>query len=78
VRGGAGRGAGPKPQPWDNREELIELVELQKCLDEVEVARVAKAGQLAFLMEDISMVLVDLGLPLPQGSTRTYVGLVMS
>jgi hypothetical protein len=45
--------------PWDNWEELTELVEFQKHLDEVEVARVAEAGQLVVLVDDISMVLVE-------------------
>jgi hypothetical protein len=40
---------------WDKQDELSELVELWKHLDEVEVARITWAGQL--------VALVDLGLP---------------
>jgi hypothetical protein len=49
--------------PWDNREELTELVELRRRLEEAEVERITEAGQLAILVGDISKVLVDLGMP---------------
>jgi hypothetical protein len=53
--------------PWDNEEELTELIELYKCLDEVEVVRIAEVGQLAFLVGDIPKALEDLHmLPIPR------------
>jgi hypothetical protein len=53
--------------PWDNEEELTELIELYKRLDEVEVVRIAEVGQLAFLVGDISKALEDLHmLPIPR------------
>jgi hypothetical protein len=47
----------------DNHEELMELVGLRRRLGENEVECVAKVGQLAVLVGDISKVLVDLGMP---------------
>jgi hypothetical protein len=49
--------------PYGNREELTGLIDLQKSMDEAEVARVVEAGQLAILVEDIFRVLMDLGMP---------------
>jgi hypothetical protein len=49
--------------PWDNRLELMELVELWRHLEEAEMERVIEAGRLANLVWDISKVLVDLGMP---------------
>jgi hypothetical protein len=52
--------------PWDNYNELMELIKLWRCLKEVEVECIAMVGRLAILVRDISMVLVDLGmLPIP-------------
>jgi hypothetical protein len=42
---------------------VTKLVELRKLLDEAEVAHVTKVGQLAFLVGNISTVLVDLCMP---------------
>jgi hypothetical protein len=30
--------------PWDNQEELTELIKPKKCLDEAKVAYIAEAG----------------------------------
>jgi hypothetical protein len=49
--------------PRDNYEELMELTELQRCLEGAEVEHVTEAGWLAILVWDISMVLVNLGMP---------------
>jgi hypothetical protein len=49
--------------PRVNCEELMELVELQRCLEEVEVEHIIQDGRLAILVGDISKVLVDLGMP---------------
>jgi hypothetical protein len=46
----------------DNYEELMESVELQRCLKEPEVERVTKVERLAILVWDVSKVLVDLGM----------------
>jgi hypothetical protein len=48
----------------ENRDELLELVELWKHLNEAVVVRIAKARQLVALVEDISNALVDLGNPI--------------
>jgi hypothetical protein len=53
--------------PWDNQDELLELVELQKCLGEVEVGRVTEASELAVLEGEMSKVLVFLGRPPIEG-----------
>jgi hypothetical protein len=47
----------------ENWEELMDLIELRRCLDEGEEARIVEAGQVAVLLGDISKVLVDLGMP---------------
>jgi hypothetical protein len=49
--------------PWDNRDELMELVELQRHLKEAEVECAAEAERLAILVGDISKVMLDLGMP---------------
>jgi hypothetical protein len=49
--------------PWDNREELMEFVELRRLLQDPEVHCITEAGWLAILVRDISKVLVDLGMP---------------
>jgi hypothetical protein len=58
----------------DNREELMELFELWKLLDEVEAERITDAGQLTVLVGDISKALVDLGMSpisrIPQDPSR--------
>jgi hypothetical protein len=54
----------------DNREELMEFVELWRLLKDVEAARVTKAGWLAILVRDVSKVLVDLGMPPIPGIPR--------
>jgi hypothetical protein len=62
--------------PWDNQEELMELVGLRKRLEEAEVACTAVVGQLAVLVGDISKALVDLGMPaiprIPQDLWEAY------
>jgi hypothetical protein len=56
--------------PWNNRKELTELVELRRHLMEAEVERVAEAGQLAVLVRDVSKVMVDPGIPPIPGIPR--------
>jgi hypothetical protein len=48
---------------WGNLEELMEFIELQRCLKEVELERITEARRLAILVRDASKVLVDLGMP---------------
>jgi hypothetical protein len=48
---------------WDNLEELMEFIELQRCLKDVELERITEARRLAILVRDASKVLVDLGMP---------------
>jgi hypothetical protein len=55
---------------WDDHEELMEFIELQRLLRDAEVDRVAEARRLAVLVRDVSKVLVDLGMPPSQGSPR--------
>jgi hypothetical protein len=47
--------------PWDNRDELMELVKLRGLLWEAEVDRVIEVGYLATLVRDVFKVLEDLG-----------------
>jgi hypothetical protein len=54
--------------PRDNREELMELVELRRLLQDTEVDHVTEAGRLAILLRGVSKVLVDLGMPPIPGS----------
>jgi hypothetical protein len=49
--------------PQDNQDKLSELVKLPERLGKAEVARVTEAEELAALVEEISKVLVDHGLP---------------
>jgi hypothetical protein len=63
MRGSASGGVVLETQPRDNREELMEAVELRRLLQDTEVHHVAKAGRLAILVMDVSKVLVDLGMP---------------
>jgi hypothetical protein len=49
--------------PRVNREELTELVELQRCLEEAEETRITEVGKLVVLVGDISKVPLDLGMP---------------
>jgi hypothetical protein len=51
------------PNPWDNRDELMEFIELQKLLKDAEVGCITKAKWLEILARDVSKVLVDLGVP---------------
>jgi hypothetical protein len=48
--------------PRDNHEELMEVIELRRLLQDAKVEHVTKAGQLVILAWDISEVLVDLGM----------------
>jgi hypothetical protein len=50
-------------KPWVNHDELMEVVELQRLLQDIEADRVIEATWLATLVRDVSKVLVDLGLP---------------
>jgi hypothetical protein len=45
----------------------VELVKLQRCLEEAEVEHVIEVGRLAILVADISKGLVDLGMCRIQG-----------
>jgi cysteinyl-tRNA synthetase len=47
--------------PWDNRDELMELVKLRGLLWEAEVDCVIEVGYLATLVRDVFKVLEDLG-----------------
>jgi hypothetical protein len=54
---------------WDNCEELMEVIKLQRLLQDTEVDRVIEAGRLAILAGGggVSKVFVDLGmLPIPR------------
>jgi hypothetical protein len=52
--------------PYDNHEELMEFVKLQKLLKDAEVGCVIEVGWLATLARDVTKVLVDLGMtPIP-------------
>jgi hypothetical protein len=57
--------------PWDNRDELMEFVELRRLLQHAVADRVIKARWLATLVRDVSKVLADLGMPLSRRSPRT-------
>jgi hypothetical protein len=46
--------------PWDNRDELMELIELRGLPWDVEVDCVVEVGQLVTLVRDVSKVLEDL------------------
>jgi hypothetical protein len=60
--------------PHDNREKLMEFVELWRLLHDAEVDHIAKAGRLAILVRDVSKVLTDLSmspiLGIPPGFTQ--------
>jgi hypothetical protein len=49
--------------PQDNREELVEVVELWRLLHDAEVDRVIEVRRLAILVRDVSKVQMDLGMP---------------
>jgi hypothetical protein len=49
--------------PRDDHEELMELIELWRLLQDAEADRFAEVGRLAILVRDVSKVLVDLGMP---------------
>jgi hypothetical protein len=49
--------------PRDNRDELMELIELRRLLQNAEPDRVIEAGRLATLVRDVSKVREDLGMP---------------
>jgi hypothetical protein len=51
--------------PQDNREELVEFIELWSHLHDVKVDHVVEARWLVILVRDMSKVLVDLGMPPP-------------
>jgi hypothetical protein len=48
---------------WDNREELMEFIELWRLLKEAGVERVTEVERLAILVREVLKVLVDLGIP---------------
>jgi hypothetical protein len=48
--------------PQDNREELVEVVELWRLLHDAEVDRVIEVRRLAILVRDVSKVQMDLGM----------------
>jgi hypothetical protein len=53
--------------PWDNRDELMELVDLHGLLWDAEVDHVIEVGRLVTLVRDVSKVLEDLGMsPIPE------------
>jgi hypothetical protein len=54
----------------DNRDELMEFVELRRLLQDAEVDRVIEAGRLATLVRDVSKVLEDIGTPRIPGFPR--------
>jgi hypothetical protein len=49
--------------PQDNREELVEVVELWRLLQDAQVDRIIEVRRLAILVRDVSKVLMDLGMP---------------
>jgi hypothetical protein len=49
--------------PRDNRDELMEFIELRRPLQDVEVDHVTEAGWLATLVREVSLVLENLGMP---------------
>jgi hypothetical protein len=49
--------------PRDNYEELMEVIELRRLLQDAEVDHITEARWLAILARDVSKVLVDLGMP---------------
>jgi hypothetical protein len=49
--------------PRDNRDELMELIELRKLLQDTKADRVIEASWLATLVRDVSKVLQDHGMP---------------
>jgi hypothetical protein len=53
--------------PRENRDELMEFVELRRLLQDIEVNRVIEAVWLVTLVRDVSKVLEDLGMPPIQG-----------
>jgi hypothetical protein len=56
--------------PQDNREELMEVIELRRLLQDAKLDCVTEAGRLAILAGDVSKVLVDLGMPPIPGIPR--------
>jgi hypothetical protein len=49
--------------PRDNRNELMEFIELRWLLHDVEVDCIIEAGRLATLVSQVSQVLENLGMP---------------
>jgi hypothetical protein len=49
--------------PQDNNDEPMEVVDLQRLLQDVEAYHIAEAGRLSTLVRDVSNVLEDLGMP---------------
>jgi hypothetical protein len=70
--------------PWDNHDELMELIELRGSLRDVEVDHIIEVGRLATLVRDVCKALEDLcmsampGIPRDQCTTRDVLGAVMS
>jgi dynactin complex subunit len=57
--------------PRDNRDELMEFVELRRLLQHAVADRVIEVGWLATLVRDVSKVLANLSMPLSWRSPRT-------
>jgi hypothetical protein len=55
--------------PRDNHNELMELVELQRLLQDAEVDCVIEACRLVTLVRDVSKVLEDHGMSPPEGTS---------
>jgi hypothetical protein len=49
--------------PWDNRDELMEFVELWRLLQDIKTDRITEVSWLAALVREVSQVLENLGLP---------------
>jgi hypothetical protein len=56
--------------PQDNREELLEVIELWRLLQDAEADHVVEARLLSTLVRDVVKVLEDLGMPPIQGIPR--------
>jgi hypothetical protein len=49
--------------PCDNRDELLEFIELRRLLQDAEANHVVEAERLVTLVRDVSSVLEDLAMP---------------
>jgi hypothetical protein len=64
--------------PRDDREKLMDFVELWRLLQDVEADHIIEAGRLAILVREVSKVLVDLGMPPIPGIPKIFTWLATS